>query len=94
MKPKVFRKGLTMNRKQQIDVNKKMNPNTVSLFLLGLSMVLIAFALAACGSSGDTTPPPVTNNVGTSGGTVTGPDGARVIIPEGALTQNTDITIT
>ncbi len=81
-----------MNNKK-INIEKKMNPN--SLFLRTLSVVLIVLALAACGSSGGTTtPPPVTSSIGASGGTVTGPDGAKVVIPQGALTQDTEIAIT
>jgi uncharacterized delta-60 repeat protein len=73
---------------------EKINPNTVSIILRTLGVVLIVLALAACGSSGSTTtPPPVTNSVGPNGGTVTGPAGAKVVIPEGALTQDTEIAI-
>jgi uncharacterized delta-60 repeat protein len=66
----------------------------------------IAFAvmcLGACGggsdggtgssssSSGGTTPVP---GIGAAGGTVTGPAGAQVVVPAGALSQNTNIEVT
>lgn len=56
-------------------------------------------ALAACGGGssegGGSNPPqpPLTTGIGTAGGTVTGPDGAKVVMPAGALTTRTDIKV-
>ena len=53
--------------------------------------------LTACGGgSGDPTTPPAPippGMIGSAGGTVTGPGGAKVVIPAAALTQNTAIAI-
>ncbi len=85
-----------------MNTNKKVSSysSQVSGFLYIFSVVLVLLALAACGSSSNTTPPPntpptppVSNTIGSSGGTVTGPNGAKVIIPQGALTQDTEIAI-
>src|SRR5688572_33039289 len=56
--------------------------------------------LAACGGGKDNAPPPVqtpaplpAGTVGPAGGTVTGPNNSRVVIPAGALAQNVVIEI-
>ncbi len=69
----------------------------------GLTNFFILFVLAtlaACGGGSsappaDTTTPPasVTALIGAAGGTVTGPDGVQVVIPDGALDQPTTIGI-
>src|SRR5262245_49824362 len=52
------------------------------------------FAACGGGGGGDSAPPPVPPGmIGTAGGTVAGPGGAQVVIPAGALTQNTAIAI-
>ena len=57
----------------------------------------LSLALAACGGGGGDgdapPPPPVTATIGAAGGTVTGPSGAQVVVPAGALAQDTAITI-
>jgi hypothetical protein len=71
----------------------------------GLALIAaLALCLAACGG-GDDAPPPVAPappppvapapvvGIGTSGGTVTHVSGASVVVPAGALTQNTVIEI-
>ncbi|HEU5136930.1 MAG TPA: hypothetical protein VFU13_17410, partial [Steroidobacteraceae bacterium] len=63
------------------------------------AITCIFLALAACGGSdgegggANPPPPPPTTGIGTAGGTVTGPNGAKVVIPGGALTTNTAIVI-
>ena len=76
------------------------NTQLASLLLAGL------FAgLAACGGGGDDTapppsspapsppPPPPGTVIGAAGGMVTGPNGAKVVIPAGALSTDTRILI-
>ena len=62
-------------------------------------LLLAACLLTACGGSGgDTsgstgnTNPPL-SGIGSSGGTVNGPNGAKVVVPSGALSQNTNIAV-
>jgi uncharacterized delta-60 repeat protein len=62
----------------------------------GLFLACLFLALNACGGGGETdappaSPPPATT--GPAGGTVTGPNGAKIVIPAGALTANTAIRI-
>ena len=62
-----------------------------------------ALLLGACGGGGDgddagsgaanTPAPPPTSGIGPAGGTVTGPNGTKVVIPAGALAVNTPIAI-
>jgi alpha-tubulin suppressor-like RCC1 family protein len=52
-----------------------------------------ALALSACGG-GDAPPPPSPPMIGPAGGTVTGPNGAQVVIPAGALAADTAIAVT
>ncbi len=54
---------------------------------------VFTIALAACGGGAPPTPPPVTVTIGTAGGMVNGPSGATVVIPNGALSQDTPIGI-
>lgn len=60
------------------------------------ALALVA-GLAGCGGGDDAAPaaPPtsVAATIGAAGGTVEGPDGARVVIPAGALTTDTLITV-
>lgn len=68
--------------------------------------LVVVFALsAACGGGGDDggsggntppppPPPPANTGIGSAGGTVTDPSGAKVVIPAGALTTNTAIAVT
>ena len=60
-------------------------------------VLLLAVALlTACGGGGSTADPPApvpSGMIGAAGGTVTGPGGAKVVIPSGALAQNTAIAI-
>ena len=68
-------------------------------------LLIAACLLAACGggggdgssggtggSGGNTVPLPPTG-IGSSGGTVNGPSGAKVVVPAGALSQNTNIAV-
>src|ERR1700756_5565350 len=48
--------------------------------------------LTGCGGHGTTNPPPL--KIGPAGGTVTEASGAKVVIPAGALTQDTPIAVT
>src|SRR6185295_520227 len=70
---------------------------------MGFSAGIVAcLMLAGCGGGSDdggggTTPPPPPPppaGIGTAGGTVTEASGAKVVIPSGALTANTDIKVT
>jgi uncharacterized delta-60 repeat protein len=71
------------------------------LATIGAVMFGILGGLAACGGKDD--PPPAASQpapaplpagtVGTAGGTVTGPNASQVVIPAGALAQNTVIEI-
>jgi uncharacterized delta-60 repeat protein len=56
---------------------------------------VLLVALAACGGGGgsDTDTPPTGAVIGAAGGTVTGPGGAKVVIPPGALSTDTPIAI-
>lgn len=55
---------------------------------------LLFLALAGCwGGSSDPVVQAQSATIGVAGGTVTGPDGAQVVIPPGALTQDTEIRI-
>src|SRR5262245_57995706 len=62
-----------------------------------VALLAMAALLSACGGSGEGTPAAVPTEVsaviGPAGGTVDGPDGARVVIPAGALSADTTITI-
>jgi hypothetical protein len=71
---------------------KNINPSKVLTYLRSLGAVLTIIALAACGAV-ETPPPTNTTGIGSSGGTVSGPSGAKVVIPQGALTQNTTISV-
>ncbi len=59
----------------------------------------LALTLAACGGGGGSDgdggggTPPVTTIVGAAGGTVNGPNGAKLVIPAGALAADTTIAI-
>jgi hypothetical protein len=55
-------------------------------------VVCVVVLLSACGGGGSRTPSPQ-NTIGSAGGTVDGPSGSRVVIPQGALSQGTAIAI-
>ncbi|WP_382163592.1 hypothetical protein [Hydrogenophaga sp. ANAO-22] len=70
----------------------------LSLPLWLIACVLLPALLGACGGSSNPPEAPaeperVTAVIGPAGGTVTGPDGAQVVIPPGALRGNTTIGI-
>lgn len=68
----------------------------LSLPLWLMACVLLLSACGGGGGNGTETPPAierVTAVIGPAGGTVTGPDGAQVVIPPGALRSNTTIGI-
>jgi uncharacterized delta-60 repeat protein len=74
-----------------------MNMRTHSHRLIITTLLL---TLAACGGGGDEdpapqppAPPPPAGTIGAAGGTVTGPNGAKVEIPAGALATNVEIRI-
>jgi uncharacterized delta-60 repeat protein len=79
--------------------------NAMIARLISISCAIaLAVVLAGCGgggSDGDTSsaPPPNTNTpppssgIGAAGGTVTGPSGAQVVVPAGALTTSTNIAV-
>ena len=52
-----------------------------------------SLVLAGCGGHG-TSSPPSAQKIGSAGGTVTEASGAKVVIPAGALTQDTPIAVT
>ena len=62
----------------------------------------LCLTLAACGGGGDDGgggggaggAPPVAATIGAAGGTVSSPSGAQVVVPAGALAQNTAIAVT
>jgi len=60
-------------------------------------LLVVSVLLPACGGGGGSTaggaPPVPAGMIGAAGGTVTGPGNAQVVIPAGALTQNTAIAI-
>ena len=60
--------------------------------LLG-STASVCLVLAGCSGSGPSTPPSAPK-IGPSGGTVTEASGAQVVIPAGALSQDTGIAVT
>ena len=59
------------------------------------AIAFVCLVLAACGGGGSDAPSPTlgTATIGAAGGTVTGTGGAQVVVPAGALSQNTTITI-
>lgn len=67
----------------------------------GLAALLASIVLAACGGGGEdpvqpmpaAVAPSASATIGAAGGTLDGPDGSQVVIPAGALTQDTLITI-
>ena len=58
-----------------------------------LCAATLALTVSACGGGGDASAPPAPM-IGAAGGTVTGPNGAQVVIPAGALAANTAIAVT
>ena len=58
----------------------------------GLAALALAWALAACGGS-DAPPTEVSKTIGAAGGTLDGPDGVQLVVPPGALTQDTVLKI-
>lgn len=67
-------------------------------------VVCLLVTLGACGGGGSgggeqgsatppPPPPPPPTGVGPAGGTVSGPNGAKVVVPPGALTTNVDIKV-
>lgn len=65
--------------------------------LVRFAAVNLLLVLGACGGGGsgdeDASTPPAQTGIGPAGGTVTGPNGAKVVIPPGALTTTVDIRI-
>ncbi len=64
--------------------------------LAWLATVCLALALVACGGSDDPAPPPPSTGqatIGAAGGAVAGPDGVKIIVPEGAFTQDTTVRV-
>ncbi|HEY1282895.1 MAG TPA: hypothetical protein VGE96_00315, partial [Steroidobacteraceae bacterium] len=71
-----------------------------------LCLILLVALSAACGGGGSDSgssgasstspppPPPTNSGIGSAGGTVTEASGAKVVIPAGALTANTNIAVT
>jgi alpha-tubulin suppressor-like RCC1 family protein len=66
------------------------NHNTWMTRWLRALLCATSMALAACGGGGDAPPPPM---IGAAGGTVSGPNGAQVVVPAGALGANTAIAV-
>ncbi len=73
---------------------------TVQSRLVCVVTATVLLALSACGGGGSadenvsaTPPPPPQTGIGPAGGTVTGPNGAQVVIPPGALSTTIDIRI-
>jgi len=54
--------------------------------------ITAALLLGACGGGGDE-PAAASATIGAAGGTLNGPDGVRVEVPAGALTQDTEIRV-
>ena len=63
--------------------------------ILRFAAAILLLALCACGGGGDggAGTPPSATSIGAAGGTVTGPNGAMVVIPPGALATDTSIAI-
>ena len=64
--------------------------------LAWLATVCLALALVACGGSDDPAPPPPSTGqatIGAAGGAVAGPDGVKIIVPEGAFAQDTTVRV-
>lgn len=64
--------------------------------LAWLATACLALALVACGGSDDPPAPPPSAGqatIGADGGTVTGPDGVKVIVPEGVFAQDTTVRV-
>src|SRR6187455_414378 len=74
-----------------------MDANFSNLARVAITCTFLALTACGGGSSegggSNPPPPPLTTGIGTAGGTVTGPDGAKVVIPAGALTTSTDIKV-
>ena len=69
--------------------------------MVRIAAVCLLVGLSACGGGGGEgqgaatppPPPPPPAGIGPAGGTVSGPNGAQVVIPPGALTTNVDIKV-
>ncbi len=62
--------------------------------LLAAAIASTAFALGGCGGGGSAPPPSEGQaTIGAAGGTVQGPDGVQLIVPDGALATETTIRI-
>src|SRR6185436_14144230 len=79
-------------------------PETGSIFMAGrpIAWLLLAVCLlTGCGGGGGDTSGGAGNSpgsqppsgIGSAGGTVNGPNGAKVVVPAGALSQNTNIAV-
>src|SRR6266513_162863 len=74
---------------------------TVTRTTLLIALVFAWGLLLSCGSGGNSTPAPTNSNpsstvtsvIGPVGGTLTTPTGEQVVIPPGALSSNTAITL-
>lgn len=56
--------------------------------------MLAALGLAACGGGNNNDPQQPATGIGPAGGTVTGSNGATIVVPAGALSQTVDLRIT
>ncbi len=73
----------------------------VKSYMVRFAAAGLLLALGACGGGGDGSgggvtpppPPPPQTGIGPAGGTVLGPNGAKVEIPPGALATNTEIKV-
>ena len=72
------------------DINRPTPYSRLRLFGAALGCVV----LAACGGGGAPPPPPPPVGIGPAGGTVTGSNGARIVVPAGALAQTVSLQIT
>jgi alpha-tubulin suppressor-like RCC1 family protein len=72
-----------------------MNASRLSVRSVVAALFAIAMALVGgCGGSSDSPPPvPVTPTIGAAGGTVSGPNGAQVVLPANALSRPTAIVV-
>ena len=64
----------------------------IQRFIRG-AVLSLSILLSACGGGSDEAPSEASATIGAAGGTLNGPDGVQLIVPAGALAQDTTLRI-